>query len=66
VQAVRQLGTAALHLCYIAAGRVDGYWEYGLSPWDIAAGALLVTQAGGQLTSTSGAQVSARFGDLVA
>lgn len=66
VQAVRQLGSAALHLCYIAAGRVDGYWEYGLSPWDIAAGALIVTQAGGTVTTTSGNVFNARNGDIVA
>jgi myo-inositol-1(or 4)-monophosphatase len=66
VQAVRQLGSAALHLCYIAAGRVDGCWEFGLSPWDIAAGALIVTQAGGLVTATSGARFSPHAGDLVA
>lgn len=66
VQAVRQLGSAALHLCYIAAGRIDGYWEYGLSPWDIAAGALIVGQAGGTVTSSSGAPFAARNGDIVA
>lgn len=66
VQAVRQLGSAALHLCYIAAGRVDGYWEYGLSPWDIAAGALIVTGAGGTVTTTAGGRFNARTGDIVA
>ncbi len=66
VQAVRQLGSAALHLCYIAAGRIDGYWEYGLSPWDIAAGALIVQQAGGTVTSTAGSPFNARSGDIVA
>lgn len=66
VQAVRQLGSAALHLCSIAAGRIDGYWEYGLSPWDIAAGSLIVSQAGGLVTATSGAPFNARNGDLIA
>lgn len=50
VQAIRQTGSAALNLCYVAAGRFDGYWEWGLKPWDLAAGALIVTEAGGTLT----------------
>jgi myo-inositol-1(or 4)-monophosphatase len=56
VQAIRQTGSAALNLCYIAAGRLDGYWERGISPWDVAAGALIVTEAGGTVTSMSGGQ----------
>lgn len=54
VQAIRQTGSAALTLCYIAAGRLDGYWERGLSPWDVAAGALIVTEAGGTVTDMRG------------
>ncbi len=50
VLAVRRLGSAALDLAYTAAGRLDGYWERGLSPWDFAAGVLLVTEAGGKVT----------------
>lgn len=46
-QGVRRMGSAALDLAYVAAGRLDGYWEQGLKPWDIAAGALLVEEAGG-------------------
>ena len=49
-RAVRRLGSAAIDLAYIAAGRLDGYWEFRLSPWDIAAGVLLVTEAGGRVT----------------
>jgi myo-inositol-1(or 4)-monophosphatase len=49
-QAVRRDGSAALNLCFIAAGRFDGYWELGLKPWDSAAGELLVREAGGQVT----------------
>ncbi|HWB17160.1 MAG TPA: inositol monophosphatase family protein [Vicinamibacterales bacterium] len=49
-QAVRRLGSAALDLCYVAAGRLDGYWEERVFPWDIAAGALLVAEAGGTVT----------------
>jgi myo-inositol-1(or 4)-monophosphatase len=54
VQAIRQTGSAALNLCYIAAGRLDGYWERGLSPWDVAAGAVIVTEAGGMVTDMRG------------
>lgn len=47
---IRRLGSAALDLAYIAAGRLDGYWEFGIKPWDMAAGALLVQEAGGIVT----------------
>jgi myo-inositol-1(or 4)-monophosphatase len=47
---IRRLGAAALDLAYVAAGRFDGYWEYGLSPWDLAAGVLLVREAGGYVS----------------
>lgn len=53
-QAVRRLGSAALDLCYVAAGRVDGYWELTLGPWDMAAGALVVREAGGRVTNVRG------------
>jgi myo-inositol-1(or 4)-monophosphatase len=49
-QALRRPGAAALDLCYVAAGRVDGFWELGLSPWDTAAGHLIVTEAGGKVS----------------
>lgn len=49
-QGVRRMGSAALDLAYVAAGRLDGYWERGLKPWDTAAGALLVEEAGGLVT----------------
>ena len=51
---VRRLGAAALDLAYVAAGRFDGYWELRLSPWDLAAGMLLVTEAGGVVTRVDG------------
>jgi myo-inositol-1(or 4)-monophosphatase len=51
---VRRCGSAALDLAYVAAGRFDGFWEHGLSPWDIAAGILLVREAGGIVTDLSG------------
>ncbi len=49
-QAVRRAGSAALDLCYVACGRLDGFWELGLSPWDTAAGQLIVQEAGGKVT----------------
>jgi myo-inositol-1(or 4)-monophosphatase len=49
-QAIRRCGSAALDLCYVACGRVDGFWELKLSPWDTAAGALIVKEAGGCVT----------------
>ena len=51
---VRRAGSAALDLAYVASGRLDAFWEFGLNPWDMAAGALLVTEAGGALTDMHG------------
>ena len=56
-RAVRRLGSAALDLCYVAAGRFDGFWEKKLQPWDIAGGALIVMEAGGRVTTMTGAAV---------
>ncbi len=53
-QALRRDGAAALDLCYVACGRYDGFWELTLSPWDTAAGALIVTEAGGRVTDFRG------------
>jgi len=53
-QGVRRPGAAALDLCYVAAGRLDGFWEEGLKPWDTAAGAVIVKEAGGTLTTFEG------------
>lgn len=53
-QAIRRLGSAALDLCYVACGRFDGYWEKKLKPWDLAAGALLVEEAGGRVSDLAG------------
>jgi myo-inositol-1(or 4)-monophosphatase len=53
-QGLRRVGAAALDLCWLAAGRVDGFWEFGLKPWDIAAGALIIREAGGRVTDLSG------------
>ena len=53
-QGIRRDGSAALNLCYLAAGRFDGFWEASLSPWDVAAGALLIREADGILTDYDG------------
>jgi len=65
-RAVRRLGSAALDLCYVAAGRVDGFWETDLKAWDIAGGALIVAEAGGRVTNTDGAPFVSRGGHLLA
>lgn len=51
---VRRAGSAALDLCYVACGRMDGFWEFNLNPWDVAAGMLMVTEAGGRVTDMHG------------
>ena len=57
-QAVRRDGSAALDLAYLACGRFDGFWEDGLNAWDIAAGLLLIEEAGGRITDFRGAPLS--------
>ena len=63
---VRRFGVAALDLAYVAAGRFDGFWEFGLQPWDIAAGLLLVREAGGYVTDLDGAHGMLASGDVIA
>jgi myo-inositol-1(or 4)-monophosphatase len=53
-QAVRRDGSAAIDLAYVACGRFDGFWEDGLSAWDIAAGVLLIAEAGGRVSDFTG------------
>lgn len=53
-QGVRRLGSAALDLCYLAAGRVEGYWELSIKPWDVAAGGLIASEAGATVTNMAG------------
>ena len=65
-RAVRRLGSAAIDLAYVAAGRLDGFWEQSLHPWDVAAGALIVQEAGGHVTDLVGGPYSSRAGNLVA
>ena len=63
---VRRFGAAALDLAYVAAGRFDGFWEFQLSPWDIAAGLLLVREAGGFVSDLAGGQTMMTSGDVLA
>lgn len=65
-RAVRRLGSAALDLCYVAAGRLDASWEVDLKPWDIAAGALIVSEAGGQVSLMTGEPFNSRGGQMLA
>lgn len=65
-QALRRDGSAGLNLSYVAAGRFDGFWELKLSPWDMAAGALIVREAGGVVTSLTGEEFSLYGGGIVA
>jgi myo-inositol-1(or 4)-monophosphatase len=63
---VRRAGSAALDLAYVAAGRLDGFWEFGLAPWDMAAGALMITEAGGLVSDLAGEDRYLETGNIVA
>jgi myo-inositol-1(or 4)-monophosphatase len=65
-QAIRRGGSAALDLCYVAAGRFDGFWEESLSPWDMAAGVLIVQEAGGRVTGYLGGAPDIESGNILA
>jgi myo-inositol-1(or 4)-monophosphatase len=65
-QEIRRSGSASLDLCAVAAGRLDGYWELKLHPWDVAAGSLIVREAGGMVSDFSGTHFSIRDKELVA
>jgi myo-inositol-1(or 4)-monophosphatase len=64
--ACRRMGSASLDLCMVAHGWFDGYWERRLSPWDVSAGALIVSEAGGRVTSCTGQPFLSAAGELVA
>ncbi|HNY65883.1 MAG TPA: inositol monophosphatase family protein [Deltaproteobacteria bacterium] len=66
VQGIRRLGSAALDLCYVARGSFDGFWEVGLSSWDIAAGVAIVLEAGGFVTDFSGKPMDLESGNILA
>jgi len=65
-QGIRRDGSAALDLCYVACGRIDGYWELKLKPWDVAAGSLIVAEAGGSLSDYHGQPFDIRGGETLA
>ena len=66
VQGLRRTGTAALDLCYVAAGRFDGFWEVALNPWDMAAGVVILQESGGRVTNFAGHPHSIYGKELVA
>lgn len=63
---VRRIGAASVDLCFLAAGRFDGYWEFDLKPWDIAAGKIILEEAGGAITNTDGTLLDPKRGSLLA
>jgi myo-inositol-1(or 4)-monophosphatase len=65
-RALRRDGSAALDLCYVASGRLDGFWEFKLAPWDVAAGYLIVEEAGGRCSDLSGGTAPASGSEVVA
>ena len=66
VQGIRRTGSAALDLAYVAAGRTDGFWEFGLRPWDVAAGAILVEEAHGRVSNMDGGELDLAGANIVA
>jgi myo-inositol-1(or 4)-monophosphatase len=66
VAGLRRFGAAALDLAWVAAGRLDGYWERSLSPWDMAAGIALVREAGGFITDLDGREEMIKTGGILA
>ena len=65
-QGVRRMGSAVIYLAYVAAGRLEGYWELRLGPWDAAAGSLMVQEAGGRVTSVTGGRLDLTAPSIVA
>ncbi len=66
VSGIRRIGCVALDFCYLASGRCEGFWEIGLSPWDVAAGYLIIKEAGGMITDFSGGDAPIWTGNVVA
>ena len=65
-QSLQRTGSAALNLCYVAAGRMDAFWSTSLKPWDMAAGVLILTEAGGRVTAIDGGTFNVDVSDLLA
>jgi len=66
IQGIRRMGSAAIDLCYVACGRLDGYWEGKLKSWDMAAGSLIVEEAGGKVTRYDGGMFHPEFPEIAA
>jgi myo-inositol-1(or 4)-monophosphatase len=66
IKSIRALGAAALHLAYVASGRIDAFWEYDLNAWDLSAGALLVTEAGGCVSELGGGAYNLQVRNILA
>jgi len=66
IRGIRRMGSAAIDLCYVAAGRFDGYWEGKIKPWDMAAGALIVREAGGKVSKYDGSGFEPKFPQILA
>ncbi len=66
VQGIRRSGSAALDMCYVACGRLDGYWEFHLNPWDFAGGGLLVREAHGKISNSDGSDWSIVSNNVIA
>ncbi|MDP6156137.1 MAG: inositol monophosphatase family protein [Candidatus Thermoplasmatota archaeon] len=66
VQGIRRAGAATLDLCYLACGRIDGFWELRLKPWDVAAGIIIVEEAGGKVTNLEGGPFNIYRDDILA
>lgn len=66
IHGIRRTGSAALDICYTACGRLDGFWELYLNPWDYAAGSLIVMEAGGRITDTQGRKYNLMMKNIVA
>ncbi|HLH78060.1 MAG TPA: inositol monophosphatase family protein [Candidatus Binataceae bacterium] len=66
VHGIRRTGAAALDLSWVACGRLDGFWEFGLKPWDVAAGALIIREAGGRVTNLDGSPLDLAAGRILA
>jgi myo-inositol-1(or 4)-monophosphatase len=66
VQGIRRCGSAAMDLCYVASGRFDGFWELRLSPWDVAAGALIVQEAGGRVSDFQNGKFTIHGAEILA
>jgi len=62
---VRRMGAASVDLCYVACGRFDAYWEYDLKTWDLAAGKIIVEEAGGTVTNMDGSKLNPKLGNLL-